>query len=109
MLAICFCFDRNYISGNAPHGIHVISTSDNYETLQGELGEKLKERKEDGEFEFGWEREYRLCILEYSENNTIKNLKLVDHDDDFWREQVQNLKEVQCQPDEATQLRSEWV
>jgi len=62
----------------------------------GELGEKLKERKEDAEFEFAWNLEYRLCILEYSENNIIKKLKLVDNADGFWSEQVQNTKEVQC-------------
>ena len=109
MFAICFCYDRDYITGNAPHGIHVISSSTNYETLHGELAKKMKERKEMAAFEFGWMKEYRLCILEYLENKTIKELKLVDLDDGFWSKQVQNLKQVQCQPDEVTQLRSEWV
>tara|TARA_B100001758_G_scaffold146084_1_gene125861 strand:- start:40 stop:369 length:330 start_codon:yes stop_codon:yes gene_type:complete len=109
MFAICFCYDTNYITGNAPEGIHVISSSNTYETLVGEFGEKMKERKKDAAFEFGWENEYRLCILEYLENNTIKELKLVDHDDGFWNKQEHNFKQIQCQPDEDAQPRSEWV
>ena len=109
MFAICFCYDRDYITGNAPYGIHVISASKNYDTLEGEFAKKMKERKEMTAFEFGWEKEYRLCILEYLENNTIKELKLIDYDDAFWSKQVQNLKQIQCQPNEVTQPRSEWV
>ena len=109
MFAICFCYDTNYITGDAPMGIHVISSSNIYETLVGEFGEKMKERKKDATFEFGWENEYRLCILEYLENNTIKELKLVDYDNGFWNKQVLNFKQIQCHPDEVTQPRSEWV
>jgi hypothetical protein len=95
MFGICFCYDRNYITGNAPRGIYVISSTEVYETLVDELREKLKTRQEDAEFEFGWDREYRLCILEFSEQNIIKELKLVDQADGFWLEQVQNTTEIQ--------------
>ena len=88
----------------------MIKSSPQYEILVEELGEHLKQRSQDTKFEFGWENEYRLCILEYSEqNNRIKELKMVDQADDFWPTQVQNQKDVQCQPNETTQPRSEWV
>ena len=104
MFALCFCYDRNYITGNAPAGIHVISSSESYEALVVEFEKQLETRQEDGKFEFGWELEYRLCILEYLENNTIKELKLVDHDDDFWSTQVQKTPSFK-----GPELRSEWV
>ena len=87
--AICYCFDRDYITGNAPYGLHIIQSSNNYESLVDKLKEELKERESNSKFEFEWNLEYRLCILEYSEeNNLIKVLKMCDHDTDFWIKQI---------------------
>ena len=104
MFALCFCYDRNYITGNAPAGIHVISSSKSYETLVVEFEKQLEIRQEDSKFEFGWKLEYRLCILECLENNKIKELKLVDYDDDFWETQVQKTPHFK-----SSEPRSEWV
>ncbi len=89
MYAICFAYDRDYISGNAPHGIRIIQSSDNYYSLVDKFIADLKTIKDDAEFEFGWNLEYRLCILEYSEDNKIiRGVKYLDQDDTFWLKQT---------------------
>ena len=90
MFSLCFCYDRNYITGKAPHGIHIISSSKNYEDINIKFLDELKLIQKSSNIEFGWDKEYRLCILELSEQNKIKNLKLVDNNDGFWQEQIKN-------------------
>lgn len=90
MFALCFCYDRNYITGKAPYGIHIISSSIKYEDINTKFLDELKLRQKSSNIEFGWDKEYRLCILEISEQNKIKDLKLVDNNDGFWQEQIKN-------------------
>ena len=92
--AICFSYNRDYITGDAPHGIIGLTYSTNYNKLVDELKFRLIERDINNSFEFGWNLEYRLCILEYLEDNTIKEIKLVDMHDEFWHTQLQKYNKI---------------
>ena len=62
---ICCCWNRDYITGNAPYGIFIESEIEytDIEEVEKEFKDCLKERKSAGEFEFGWDLEYRVAYL----------------------------------------------
>ena len=69
-------YNRKYITGNAPYGIFI--EYDDYKTLDDvkkKFIEVLNVRKGDNDFEFGWELEYRLAIVETSPDQLLSNIK----------------------------------
>ena len=90
MYAICYSYDRDYITGNAPRGIRILQPSDNYYFLVDKFNQELETRNSHAKnIEFGWDLEYRLCILEYAEDTKIiHGVKYLDKDDTFWLKQT---------------------
>lgn len=88
---ICYCFDKNYTTGNFPPGIFIVNNKkytdiEEVEEVEKDFNKYIQDRKKDSEYEYGWELEYRLSILFIKNEN--KSLYKSDYDDDFWYEQL---------------------
>tara|TARA_B110000037_G_scaffold168981_1_gene191478 strand:+ start:213 stop:497 length:285 start_codon:yes stop_codon:yes gene_type:complete len=85
---IYFCYDRKYITGNAPRGIFKKNDNKYVNLISAEKDFiiSLLDREKDSKYEYGWDLEYRLSILFI--NNDIKHLYKSDYDDDFWIKQL---------------------
>ena len=106
---IVTCYDRNYITGNAPYGIFLVDDIEyyNFDDATKKFTKLLNEREESKYIEFGWHLEYRLAIVETNSYVSFKNVTLgkniiksnepskiitklliIDYKDDFWKNQL---------------------
>lgn len=80
---IYYTYDMNFVTGNCPKGILKLSeTYNSFEQVDEQFNNLLKERRKNAEYEFGWDKEYRLAI--------IKNNKIIktDNKDNFWTTKI---------------------
>ena len=76
---IVTCYNRDYITGNAPYGIFLVDDIEyaNLDDAKNKFIELLREREESNYIEFGWNLEYRFAIVETNNNISFKN-KVLD-------------------------------
>ena len=100
VFALCYSYDKNYSSPNAPNGILLQEISDDYETILEKLRQALIKRQGmDEDYGCGWSKEFRLCALEIDDDdddeNKIKKLLVSDFRNNvFWDEQIKHYNVV---------------
>ena len=82
---IYYAYDFKFTTGNAPKGLFKVNDK-NYKLYKNVLKDfklYIDNRLKDAEFEWGWDKEFRLSILK--NNNNKLSLILSDKNDNFWK------------------------